>query len=235
MDWFRSWHGAPRDSKWLLVGMKAKVPPGIVAALAWDLMDHASKNNNRGSIQGFDAEEYCAFTQFDLKQVTAALAALTEGAKPFIDRKTMTLTAWMNRNPKTEDPAAAERKRLQRERDKVAVTGGHGQSHDVTTDQTRPDQIRPESKRPKTVPVTARGSGSFRVAGSGVGSGQGFDIRHHLKDDDYLLFRTYCPLWDKDVVCEKYNAYVAGDPPKKPVKGFTGWLDSNKRWLSKPP
>jgi len=29
MDWFRSWHGAPNDPKWLVIARKAGVAPGM--------------------------------------------------------------------------------------------------------------------------------------------------------------------------------------------------------------
>jgi hypothetical protein len=41
--------------------------------------------------------------------------------------------------------------------------------------------------------------------------------------------------WDRKVVFEKYNGYVKDDHPKNPVKGFIGWMEKNKRWLSRPP
>lgn len=143
------------------------------------------------------------------------------------------LTNWDKRQKPSD--SSAERVKAHRERKK---------SDDVTDcNVTVTSQTRPEKKDPRPVPLTARGdpvdnsgSGSFRFAGSGgrVGS-SGFDIRQHMRDDDWLLLRDYCPLWDKNAVCEKYNAFVASDPPKKPIPAFTGWLKKNANWLAKPP
>ena len=37
--WFRSWHGAPTDPKWLGIAKRAGVAPGFAVAIAWALMD----------------------------------------------------------------------------------------------------------------------------------------------------------------------------------------------------
>lgn len=58
MDWFRSWHGAPTDNKWLLIAKRAGVTPMMVSAVFWALLDYASQQEERGSVAGFDAETY---------------------------------------------------------------------------------------------------------------------------------------------------------------------------------
>lgn len=55
MDWFRSWHGAPTDNKWLLIAKRAGVTPMMVSAVFWALLDYASQQEERGSVAGFDA------------------------------------------------------------------------------------------------------------------------------------------------------------------------------------
>ena len=72
-NWFRSWHGAPTDSKWLVIGRKAGVAPGVVAAVVWALFDHASQTEDRGSVIGFDVETYSAFSGFDEEQIQAVI------------------------------------------------------------------------------------------------------------------------------------------------------------------
>ena len=101
------------------------------------------------------------------------------------------------------------------------------------------DQIRPErpEEKDQTRAGAREGSRSFASRSLGVGSVRsgGFDIGAHLKDDDFLIFRDYCPQWDKRVVMEKYNAYVAASPPKHPRAAFLGWVKKNSTWLGRAP
>ena len=32
-SWFRSWHGAPTDNKWLVIARRANVSAGVVSAV----------------------------------------------------------------------------------------------------------------------------------------------------------------------------------------------------------
>lgn len=144
LDWFRSWHGAPTDTKWLLIGRKAGVAPGIVSAVVWALLDHASQGEQRGSIEGFDIETYSTFSGFAEEQIGAVIKALQD--KDLIVENVF--KAWVRRQPKKEDNGAAERKRKQRE--KEDVTPCHAPSHDVTTDkeERREEKIKKEKDLP---------------------------------------------------------------------------------------
>ena len=140
MDWFRSHHGAPTDPKWLTIARRAKVRPGDVASVVWALFDHASQNQDRGSISGFDPEPLADFYGYEVAEVEAIVSALRDKGVIINDR----FAAWDRRQPKREDETAAERKRAQRERDKAKMnppcdddTGGHDASRDVTLDKRR--------------------------------------------------------------------------------------------------
>lgn len=78
MKWFRSYHRAPFDPKWLTVALRAKCRVADVVAVWWALMDHASQQEDRGSIETFDAEEAAAFFQIDMTAVTAVMVALQD-------------------------------------------------------------------------------------------------------------------------------------------------------------
>lgn len=112
MDWFRSWHGAPTDPKWLVVAKRAGVPPGIVTAIVWALLDHASQAAERGSVADFDVETYSAFSGFDDTIIAAVLDAL-------YDKGILTgqwrFAKWDERQPKREDQST-ERVRAFRDR-----------------------------------------------------------------------------------------------------------------------
>lgn len=78
MKWFRSYHRAPFDPKWLTVALRAKCRVAEVVCVWWALMDHASQQEDRGSIEGFDAEEAAAFFQIDQTAIEAVMVALQD-------------------------------------------------------------------------------------------------------------------------------------------------------------
>lgn len=101
-DWFRSWHGAPTDSKWLAIAKRANVAPGMVSAIVWALLDHASSAVDRGLVSTFDFETYAIFSGFDEQAVRAVYAAL-EAKGVIVDGK---LSQWEKRQPRREDNSA---------------------------------------------------------------------------------------------------------------------------------
>ncbi|WP_431861425.1 hypothetical protein [Azospirillum sp.] len=152
MEWFRSYHGAPMDPKWLTVARKANTTPAAVAAVWWAILDFASQNEDRGSFSGFDCETADGF--FGLTDGTSAaiIAALRDRQCIIEDR----VSKWEKRQPKREDSGATERKRAQRERDREKVdassrdvTHGHAASRDVTTDKNREDTEQNPPKSPR--------------------------------------------------------------------------------------
>jgi hypothetical protein len=145
-SWFRSWHGAPTDNKWLVIARRANVAPGVVSAVAWALMDYASQADERGSVDGFDIETYCAFSGFQEQDVTSILSAMHD--KDIIGSDDR-LTAWDKRQPKREDDSSDRvRDWRAKQRDEVTpplqqpVTHGnavkrtvtHGNNTDTDTD-----------------------------------------------------------------------------------------------------
>lgn len=104
-SWFRSWHGAPTDNKWLVIGRRANVAPGVVSAVAWALFDHASQADDRGSVDGFDVETYAAFSGFDEGDINRIVLAMREKFV-IVDGR---LAAWDKRQVKDEkDRPSAE-------------------------------------------------------------------------------------------------------------------------------
>jgi hypothetical protein len=115
MDWFRSWHGAPTDTKWLVIARRAKTIPANAAYVFWALEDYASQHADRGSVKGFDVEVCATYSGIEEDTISAILAALREkGIITDADR----LSAWEKRQPKREDDST-ERVRLMRERERL--------------------------------------------------------------------------------------------------------------------
>ena len=136
IQWWRSWHGAPTDHKWSVVAMNAKVKTGVVAAIAWALMDYASQNKDRGSINGFDVETYSVFSGFKQSQIEAVMAAMIE-KEMIVDGK---FSNWEKRQPKREDDS---RDRLRNWRDKKR---NETQSNTDDVDVTRQIKIKDKDK-----------------------------------------------------------------------------------------
>lgn len=99
ISWWRSWHGAPTDHKWAVIANRAGVKVGIVSAVAWALLDYASQNDPRGSIEGFDTETYAVYSGFDEREIIAVIQAMTDKGVITNGR----LTAWEKRQPQRED------------------------------------------------------------------------------------------------------------------------------------
>ena len=105
IDWFRSWHGAPTDPKWLLIARNAMkrsethVTPGMVSAVVWALFDHASQAEHRGNVGGFDVETYSVFSGFSVADIEAIIGAMVDKNLIFSGA----LSAWEKRQPKRED------------------------------------------------------------------------------------------------------------------------------------
>lgn len=127
-DWFRSWHGAPTDNKWLVIGRKAGVSPGVVSAVVWALLDHASQVSERGSVADFDVETYAAFSGFDEDQIRAVIDALKDKGVIGPDGG---FRNWSKRQPKREDNST-ERSRAFREKQKQNERETNAEKHDAT-------------------------------------------------------------------------------------------------------
>lgn len=124
-NWWRSWHGAATDHKWSVVAARSGVKPGVVAAVAWALLDYASQNDDRGSIAGFDPEEYAVYSGFAEADVIAIIQAMKDKGIITGER----FTSWEKRQPKREDDST---ERVTRWREmKRSVT------HDNASDKER--------------------------------------------------------------------------------------------------
>lgn len=126
--WFRSWHGAPTDPKWILIARKANSTPVVVSAIVWALFDHASQESDRGSVAGFDQETYAAWAGIDDDEVARVVKALTDKGIIVNGR----LTAWDKRQPKREDDS---RERVRAHRERAAASSMEEETHgndDVT-------------------------------------------------------------------------------------------------------
>jgi hypothetical protein len=144
MDWFRSYHGAPTDPKWIVIANKAQSKPGVVAAVWWYLMDIASQASVRGSVAGFDAEVCCAAYGFPEEEIRRVVDALRE--KRLITPDHL-LSTWTKRNPPDYSTERVRRFRQKQTEMKRDETEGNGVKRPET--QNRTEKNRSNSAKPK--------------------------------------------------------------------------------------
>lgn len=128
IEWFRSWHGAPTDPKWLMIAKRTQTNAanaGMVSAVVWALFDHASQQKERGDVSTFDVETYAAFSGWEASVIADIIKALSD--KGFI--KNNKIAPWEKRQPKRED-GSAERSKEWRERKRTQPNESNHQSRE---------------------------------------------------------------------------------------------------------
>lgn len=140
-DWFRSWHGAPTDPKWVLIGRKAGIAPAVASAIAWALFDHASQASPRGDVSGFDCEVYAAWGGIDDEAVIKAVTAMRDRGM-IVDG---ILANWRKRQPDRED-GSAERAKAWRERKSEERTQPNATERNQPTDTDTEEDKKREPK-----------------------------------------------------------------------------------------
>lgn len=157
VDWFRSWHGAPTDSKWLLIARNAmkrsethetQITPGMVSAVVWALFDCASQAEQRGNVEGFDVETYSMFSGFS----EASVAAIIQELKLKNIIISGCLSAWEKRQPKREDNST-DRVRAHRNAVKRNVTQGNAREDKEEIREEKKDAA-PEGAQVLSMPQT---------------------------------------------------------------------------------
>lgn len=129
ISWWRSWHGAPTDHKWPVIAARSGVKVGVVSAIAWALLDYASQHKDRGSIEGFDTEEYAIYSGFSEEEIKAVMQAMSD-KKIIVDGH---FTNWEKRQPKREDDS---RDRVRKFREvKRNVTHGNAPEEEEESDK----------------------------------------------------------------------------------------------------
>ena len=118
MEWFRWYHGAISDPKWPLIARKSGQNIGTVVSIWAAILEHASQDEDRGSVDGFDPEAIDALYGYEdgtCKSVMDAMedkALIAEGC----------ISSWRKRQPKRErEDNSTERVRRHREAKKAAT------------------------------------------------------------------------------------------------------------------
>lgn len=164
IDWFRWHHGSVTDPKFKVVARKAGVRLGDVLAIWAFLLEKASASEKRGTFGDVDCESVDCLLDLDDGSTERVIVAMQ-------DRSLVndgSITSWDKRQPKRErdDPNAAERQALKRDKDRQSqpeqananhVTPCHATSHQKTP-------ILEKSREEKKDINTDLGFASFWVA-----------------------------------------------------------------------
>ncbi|WP_261424382.1 DnaT-like ssDNA-binding domain-containing protein [Serratia proteamaculans] len=148
-SWLRLWHDMPNDPKWRTVARLSGQPIALVQATYVHLLVSASQSVTRGhaDVTAEDLASALDVTDRDIALILDAMQGrVLEGT---------CLSGWDKRqvkrddsgNPETGAMSAAERKRAQRERQRLAKEsqGGHDGSRKVTPDKDKDKDLKPLS------------------------------------------------------------------------------------------
>lgn len=145
MEWFRWYHGSVDDPKFGLVAKSTGASVAEVIAVWASVLESASASGERGVADGIDPEALDFRLGLDDGKADKILAA-------FVNRRMIlsdgTVCKWEKRQPKREDPGAAERMRNYRERKKSDAS-----LRTVTqssTEERRGEEKREEKKNTRT-------------------------------------------------------------------------------------
>lgn len=236
--WFRSWHGAPTDTKWLLIARKSGAAPAIVSAIAWALFDHASQHEERGTVSDFDAELYSVWAEIDESIIVAVIDAM-------IDKGVIVdgvLSAWEKRQPKREDNST-DRVREFRARQKSVTEPDsddethcnadetHGNNTEVEVEQNRTDteQNRTEAEggAREALPAAAVETAEVLRCASWIGGDVGA-----IADATSRAFSLVPEFNQSDgpLEAEKFVRYHAKKPPRDWYRAYLNWIKNAVRY-----
>lgn len=176
-NWFKLYHGTTTDPKWRLLARKIGLPEGVIVSVWVAVLEYASQQEERGSVQNFSCEDYdCCFGYEDgtCEKVFVALSQRGLIANNFVvnwdKRQSM---QDIKKLPKTDAQRQAEcreRKRQAEQEQQEPVTKCHDECdtvtpcheecdtvtkcHDVTPireEERREEEIRTEEKREEEI------------------------------------------------------------------------------------
>lgn len=122
------------DHKWPVIAARSGVKVGIVSAIAWALLDYASQQQERGSVQDFDVEAYAIYSGFSQDEINAVIQAMKDKQVIVDDR----FANWEKRQPKSEREIQRVTKYRKQRSDEV-VTDCYAPLQNVTKNYTDTD------------------------------------------------------------------------------------------------
>lgn len=168
MEWLKWFVGATTDPKFAVIARRSKKNLASVIAVWAMLLERAGQADDRGEVEGFDCEGADIVLGLEDGAACSILQAMRDKGLITNGR----ITNWDKRQRRDEPEAVKERKRLQREREKLAaemaaiekaraelneksqgVTPRHATSQGVTnvTHKRREEKIRKENISPDSL------------------------------------------------------------------------------------
>lgn len=138
MEWFRSVHGAPTHRKWLTIARKSGQPVSVVVSVVWALLDHASRQDDRGSVGGFSIEDIASYLGIDDEDVQAVVSTL-EGRQWICEGRIASWEEHQVRRERGAESTSTKRVRQHRERQKTADANHGTPVKRHVTPETTPD------------------------------------------------------------------------------------------------
>ncbi len=214
-QWLRLWHDMPNDPKWRTIARISGQPISLVLSVYLHLMVDASRNVTRGhaDVTIEDMASALDVTDDQLDQIYSAMQGrVMDGNK---------LTGWEKRQPKREDSgdgesgakSAAERKREQRERERLAqIELENQQCHEVSRNVTL-DKDKEEIKA----------IGKTRQRGSRLPA----DWTPSELETQFC--KTERPDLDPVKTADRFRDYWISQPGSKGIK--TDWTATWRNWV----
>ena len=153
MAWFKTHEGVSSDPKWPAIARKAGVNVGTVVAIWLAMLDHASQNEDRGSLANFDCEIIDALYGYEDGVCERVMEAMIAKGM-IVDGQVENWEKRQNRQAKKQDGSLAksnaERQREYRERQKTQNNAAITESNESVTqrnDNVTALKIREEKRR----------------------------------------------------------------------------------------
>ncbi len=179
MEWFRWYHNTTSDPKFTVISRKSKRPKSEVIAVWVAILEFASEDDDRGSIDGIDIEIVAASLDIDEEAVQAIIDAMA-GKGMIRDGK---ISAWDRRQTKREDDskervrAFREREKLNKEQDVTQGNASVTQGNASVTPQSRVDKTRSDTDTKPVVCVESLPRASARTRDATAGGGMDSEIQ----------------------------------------------------------
>lgn len=236
MNWLRLYHGTSSNPKLAMIANKAGARPCEMTAFWLCLLEHASQQKPRGSVESIDLE-LIAFSQGIDAETLHRLYKGLEEKRVIVDGR---IVSW-DEYQYAHDPTAAERKRRQRKNDKSAVpddtSTDHGLErhdavtpcHDAVTECHAPDRDTDSEQKAehsfgldKSNPPALRKKAQVVNFDSQVGSFS------NIPDAQFQVWLDAYPAVNVQLELQKATAWLMANPKHKKsnyLRFINNWLN----------